>query len=151
MSDDPFDDPGSLSAIKVADHEGQLLLVWPQALQRTERLDGEGDVVLADVVVIDYPGGAIEYKSTIIFPKMIIGQVRRNIGTGRPNLGRVGKGEAKKGQSQPWILLVPTEADKRAARAYLDNPAARPAEQVLNGMGAGAGAGGHGANQAPPF
>lgn len=151
VDNDPFDEPGALSAIKFSQHEGQLLLVTPHELQRNfDRMDGPGDVVIADIVVLDYPGGPIEYTGTVIFPKMIIGQVRRNVGKGRSNLGRVGKGEAQPKQSPPWILLPPTEADKQTARAYLANPSPRSAQRVLYGGGAGGGVV-RGAGEAPPF
>jgi len=34
-------------------------------------------------------------------------------------LGRLGQGEAKKGQSAPWMLSEATEADKVIGRNYI--------------------------------
>jgi hypothetical protein len=134
MTEALFDAPGSTSAIRWADHEGRLVLVWPKA-EKPFTYDGETkDVIEATVVILDPPGsGPIEYRQTIIFPRVMQGQVRGNIGKGRPNLGRVGKGEAKPRQSPPWILLDPNEEDKKIAVAYLQNPNAKPAPPTDSG------------------
>jgi len=53
------------------------------------------------------------------------------VGTGRSNLGRVGKDTSRqrRNQSAPWVLGTPTEADKKVAREYLadQRQPARPA------------------------
>lgn len=131
MTEALFDAPGSTSAIKWDDHTGQLVLVWPLAQKPFTFNSGEtGDVIEARVVVLDPPtGGPVEYANTVIFPKILQGQVRGNLGKGRPNLGRVGKGQAKSGQSAPWILIDPTEADKKLAVHFLTNSViTKPAE-----------------------
>lgn len=129
MTEALFDAPGSTSAIKWADYEGKLVLIWAKA-EKPFTYDGETkDVIEAKVVVLDPPGGTpIEYGNTIIFPRVMQGQVRSNIGTNRPNLGRVGKGDAKPRQSPPWILLDPNENDKKIAVSFLTgNVATKPA------------------------
>ncbi len=55
----------------------------------------------------------------LIFPRVLQSQLRAYIGTGKGALGRLGKGVAKAGQSAPWQLDTPTDADKATARAYL--------------------------------
>jgi len=45
--------------------------------------------------------GNQEFRDTLIFPNVLQGQVRGNIGTGRANLGRLGKGVKKPGQNAP--------------------------------------------------
>ena len=136
--DDLFDGPGSTTAIKFSDHEGRLALIWARA-ERQHTYDGETkDVIQGDVVILDPPGSdPIEYKNTMIFPRVMQGQVRGNIGTGKPNLGRIGKGEAKPRQTQPWILNDPNEQDKKMAVAYLQNPNAKPAPASTGGSGGG--------------
>jgi hypothetical protein len=143
--EDLFDGPGSTSAIKFSDHEGQLALIWARAQRQHTYDDETKDVIEADVVILDPPNsGPIKYANTIIFPRMLQGQIRRNIGTGKPNLGRIGKGEAKPRQTAPWVLLDPTEADKKLAVGYLQNPDAKPAP-------VSAATGGSWQGEEPPF
>jgi hypothetical protein len=120
MTEALFDGPGSTTSIKWSDHEGQLVLIWPK-VEKPFEYDGETkNVIEARVVVLDPPGGTpIEYGTTVIFPRVMQGQVRGNIGRNRPNLGRVGKGEAKPRQSPPWILVDPNENDKKLAVQFL--------------------------------
>lgn len=144
--EDLFDGPGSTTSIKFTDHEGQLALIWARA-EKQHTYDGETkDVIQGDVVILDPKNsGPIEYKNTMIFPRVMQGQVRGNVGTGKPNLGRIGKGEAKPRQTAPWVLLDPTEADKKMAVAYLQNPNAKPAPTPTGGTGGGW------QNDEPPF
>ena len=127
-----FDNPGSTSAVKWVEQQGRLVLIWArESIPDFPRNDGPGEVIRADVVVLDPPNSApILYENTIIFPKKMLGQVRNNIGKGRPNLGRVGQEAAKPGQNPAWILMDPEENDKRMAMAYLQNPNAMAAGQT---------------------
>jgi hypothetical protein len=138
MTEALFDNPGSTSAIKWDDHKGQLVLIWPTVQKPFTFNNGEtGDVIEARVVVLDAPGGTpLEYANTVVFPKILQGQVRGNIGKNRPNLGRVGKGLAKAGQSAPWILEDPNESDKKMAVQFLtSNVATKAAEPTDNTAG----------------
>lgn len=129
MTEDLFDGPGTTNSIKWDDHKGQLVLIWAKQ-EKDFTYEGETKPVIeADVVVLDPPNSdPIKYTSVIIFPKFMQGQIRSNIGRNRPNLGRIGKGEAKARQSAPWILLDPNEQDKRMAVAFLQDPNARTVE-----------------------
>lgn len=120
MSTDMFDGPASSTGIVWEDIKGRLLLVTPHEVSKDIQTSyGATDAVRADVVVLDGPGSPEEYKDTLIFPKVLQGQVRGNAGTGRMNLGRLGQGNKKPGQSPPWMLGDPTDADKAVARAYI--------------------------------
>lgn len=126
---DQFDNPGPLNAIKWVDHDGQLVLITPLRVDKdVPKPDGDGvrDVIIADVAVLDGPDAPQYYAGTPIFPAYLQGQLRRNVGTGRSCLGRVGKDTSRqqRGQSAPWVLSDPTDADKHAARNYLANQAA---------------------------
>lgn len=128
---DPFDEPGSLDSLKWADYDGRLVLITPQEIKHdVPNLDGTGvrDVVFGDIVVLDGPGAPEVFKGTPIYPRYLQGQVRANIGTGRSNLGRVGKDASRqqRGQSAPWVLGAPNDADKKAAREFLAGQASRP-------------------------
>jgi len=127
MTADLFDAPGSAAGIKWEDLNGRLLLIKPLAVEEgIKTVHGDSRAVRADVVVLDGPGAPEEYMDTLIFPKVLQGQVRGNAGTGRFNLGRLGKGVAKPGQSAPWVLADPTEDDAKAARAWLAQNAETP-------------------------
>lgn len=132
MTEALFDNPGSTSAIKWDEHMGQLVLIWPTVQKPFTFNNGEtGDVIEARVIVLDAPGGTpVEYANTVIFPKILQGQVRGNIGKNRPNLGRIGKGQAKAGQSAPWILIDPNENDQKLAVQFLTKPVATKAAEA---------------------
>lgn len=124
---DQFDGPGSANGISWSDYEGRLLLITPHENDVVMNTAfGESTAVRADVVVLDGPGAPDEVSDTLIFPKVLQGQVKGNAGTGRMNLGRLGKGQAKPGQSAPWMLGDPTDADKDVARAYINRQTKAP-------------------------
>ncbi|KQB83887.1 hypothetical protein [Corynebacterium oculi] len=60
-------------------------------------------------------------EDTLIFQKVLQGQLKRYIGSGQVCLGRLGKGEAKPGQSAPWMLGDFTEQDAQVAQRYLNS------------------------------
>jgi hypothetical protein len=125
MSDD-FDSPGSVTGVEWAELNGRLLLIQPHSNEEVDTVHGRSKAVRADIVVLDGPGAPEEYIDTLIFPKVVSGQVRTNVGTGRRNLGRLGQGNKKPGQSAPWILADPTDADKAIARQYLSAQTVAP-------------------------
>lgn len=133
MSDDPFEAPGSGELFNWEAHNRRLLLIKPKSVETgVKTVHGEKDAVRGDIVVLGEPGAGPDevVRDTLIFPGFIQGQVRGHIGTGRMTLGRLGQGEATRGQKAPWLLSDPTEADKAVARAYLagnKSGASRPA------------------------
>lgn len=138
MSNDPFDTPSS--GDRIQDLEENLLLITPtEYLTEISTSYGDKDAVDADVV--DLTNG-VEYSSMRIFPGGLIGTLKRaakfngehpggDPRTGRPKmvLGRLSQGEAKKGQSPPWVLLPPSDGDKNVARDYL---AKRPVDDPFD-------------------
>lgn len=119
--EDEFDDPGSGSLFVNADNEGKLLLVYPHEFQSEFTTQaGTGPAVFGRIVVLDGPEAPVEYDNAIMFGKVLTGQLRSNAGTGRANLGRLGKGEKKPGQSAPWVLAKANEDDKNLARKYVN-------------------------------
>lgn len=120
MSDDLFDNPGSSDQLDLEAVEGNLLLVKPiQQLTGINTAFGAKDAVESDVHILDGPQAGEVLRGAYIFPLVMQGQIKGNAGTGRFNLGRVGKGTPKPGQKPPWKLLDPTDADKDLARRYL--------------------------------
>lgn len=124
---DMFDGPGSTNGVVWADLENRLLLIKPLEKDvAVETSFGNSKAVRADVTVLDGDGGVEEIDDTLIFPKVLQGQVSGNAGTGRLNLGRLGKGTAKPGQSAPWMLADPTDEDKNTARSYIASQTEAP-------------------------
>lgn len=122
--DDEFGDPGERSNFKLADHEGALILFTPRSLEEDiETSFGESDAIKADVVVLANAKGKvldepIEESGVLIFQRVVIGQLSDAIGKRRV-LGTIGRGQAKKGQSAPFIIVPATDDEKATARAYL--------------------------------
>ena len=140
MSNDPFDSPGSSVGVQWDQLNGRLLLITPLTAEKDiKTTNGPADAIRANLVVLDGPNGVEEFRDTLIFPKVVQSQVRGNIGTGRANLGRLGQGNKKPGQSPPWRLTDPTDADKDIARSYYAGAPAKPTETVAEPVAAGAG------------
>lgn len=118
---DMFDGPSSATGIDLNDLEGSLLLIQPLSYEEGIKTNyGDANAVRANVNVLDGPQKGEQYNDTLLFPKVIASQVKGNCGTGRYNLGRLGKGQAKPGQSAPWLLADPTDQDKDVARAWIN-------------------------------
>lgn len=118
---DEFDSAGTM--LKIADHLGELVLFTPhEYVDKDNGVDtsfGKKDYVLTDAVILTAEGGPAEYDDAMILQGSLIGQLKRKIPGGRKLLGRIAKGEAKKGQQPPYVLSAPSDADKQLARDYL--------------------------------
>lgn len=121
---DMFDAPSS--GVKITDFEGALMLVKPLKVEEgIQTAYGASDATRVDVIVLDGDQSG-EYADLLVFPRKLQGQLRGKVGTGRYVLGRLGKGVAQPGQSAPWILGDPTDADKATARSYLEQSPQAP-------------------------
>lgn len=119
---DQFDSPST--GAKITEFEGLLLLCTPtEHREAIATAFGPADAVITDIVVLDGPHAPLRETGVLVFQKALQGQLRPKIGTGRMVLGRLGRGQAKAGQSAPWILTEPTAEDQDAARAYLSGAA----------------------------
>lgn len=115
---DQFDSPAS--GAKITDFDGMLLLCTPTGfMEGIATTFGPADAVETTVDVIDGAKKGETHSAVRVFQRALIGQLRPKIGSGRMVLGRLGRGQAKAGQSAPWVLLDPTDADKQAARDHL--------------------------------
>jgi len=114
----PFAAPASASGIQWADLLGRLLVIEPKALEKDIQTTlGAKDAVRADVHVID--GASPEsHDDVLIFPRVLISQTSSKVG--EKVLGRLGQGQAKPGQSAPWTIQAPSEADIAAGMAWLE-------------------------------
>ena len=136
----PFASAGAPSSgIKWADHEDALLAIRPKEVKSDiDTTYGKADAVLADVWVVEQDGtvDGEAYPDCLIFPKLLQSQTRSKMG--EIVLGRLGKGQAKPGQSAPWLLSVEISPDdlkqgeawferrKAAAAGTTPTPAAAP-------------------------
>lgn len=141
-NDDPFKS-GSDGGGGIKDYEGQLLLVTPtEYIESMDTTFGDTDAVRVDYVVLDAPDGPEEVEDSLIFQRVLISAMKRQAlfnekngtdpATGHPKmvLGVLIQDEArqKKGQSAPWVLSEPTDAQKAMAREYLAGRKQEPAD-----------------------
>lgn len=106
------------SGIKWENLKGSLLLINPKEFRSgIATTFGTADAVEADVHVIDGPGAGDDYDSTLVFPKLLSSQLKGSIG--ETVCGRLGQGQAKAGQSPPWLLLEASPDDLQKAEAWI--------------------------------
>jgi hypothetical protein len=79
---------------------------------------GPSDAVTCNVAVLDGAKKGETFQDTMLFPKILVSQLKPSIGAA-PVLARLGQGTAKPGQSAPWVLTGPTEAEIQTGRKYL--------------------------------
>lgn len=135
MFDRPAEPAGNGDVINQASHIGDLLVIQVQEyipeMVTTATKPGETTTaVKADVFVIapDATIGA-EYHDTLLFGKVLCGQLKKSVG--RTVLGILTYGEAERGKNAPYVLSaeVPPAAEEAAVRAMTSRPAA-PAQQA---------------------
>lgn len=116
------------------EHNGKLLIVEPLSVETgIQTVHGSSDAVRANVYVLTGPDSAEEFVDTLIFPKLLQGQTRGQIG--KKVVGRLGQGVKKPGQNAPWVIEEATAEDIEKAKSYLASrtltsassaPAAKP-------------------------
>ena len=115
---DPFEEPAHGDRIVFDDVNGSLLLFTVHSVEHNiETAFGESDAVKCDVVVLDGDHTGDIYENALIFPRVLQGALGPK--AGKKVLGRLGQGEAKKGQSPPWTLDDPTDADRKIGRDWV--------------------------------
>lgn len=118
---DLFDAPVSGGSLKPADVEGHLLVVEPlEYVTSMTTAYGESDAIR--VTVHDITANET-HENVLWFPKALVGSLKLSVG--KRVLAVMGKGQAKAGQSAPWLLIdASTSADAvTAATAYLTGQA----------------------------
>lgn len=116
----PFAAPAAPgTGIKWQEVNSALLLIEPKSVEENIKTDyGTTDAVLADIVVLDGDQAGEEYPDCLIFPKVLQGQLKRQLG--QKVLGRVTQGVGKPGQSPPWMLAEATAQDQQVGISYLN-------------------------------
>lgn len=127
MSTSPFAAPAPASGgIDLDSVLGALLLVTVNGQEiGVNTVHGSADPIRADVAVLDGEHKGETHPDVLLFPRVLISQLKPRIG--QKVLGRLGKGTAKAGQSAPWVLEEATEADVAVGTAYLAQGFAAPA------------------------
>lgn len=133
---DPFDDPITATPLPYTELLGSLLvfhvLSYEEHIPTSYTEPGKrSPAVRASVTVIDGPHGGETFPEVLVFPKMLQAQLRPRVG--RMILGRLGQGEAKKGQNAPWVLTAASAADKQKAMAATAAEPASPATAPASG------------------
>jgi len=117
MTEDPFATPASADSVPWGELLGRLLVVEPTDLEKGIPTSlGPADAVRARVHVIDQDVPKT-YEDALIFPRVLISQLRSKIG--QMVLGRMEQGVAKPGQTAPWRMAEPTDQDKALGGAWL--------------------------------
>ena len=108
---------GGGDKLPLADLEGALLRIDVlEALTDISTSFGIANPIRANVVALDGKNKGDDYDDTLIFPRVLVSQLKGSVG--KVVLGRLGKGTAKSGQSAPWMLSAPTDDDIAVARKY---------------------------------
>lgn len=117
MTESPFAAPGAVSGIQYEELKGRLLVVEPHALEPKVMTSlGEKDAIRADVHIIDQDEPET-YEDALIFPRVLISQLRPRIG--QMVLGRLEQGVAKPGQNPPWRIAEATTQDQALGGDWL--------------------------------
>lgn len=112
-----FDAPSSGSVLKPVDVKDHLLIVEPlEYVASITTAFGDSDAVRCNVM--DVTAGE-DHESVLWFSGALVGALKSAIG--KQILGVMGQGQAKPGQSAPWILIDATKepALVEQATAYL--------------------------------
>lgn len=118
--------PAPSGGFQLKDHLGGLVMVDVTGTKvGLATSNGPADVITANVTVLDGPGAGESYEDTIVFGKVIYSQLKGCVG--QKVLGRVAQGNAKPGQSAPWILNEASADDVAKAEAWIATNPAKPA------------------------
>jgi hypothetical protein len=119
MSTSEFASPApSGGGIEYHDLDGSLLVIDVHEIAKdVTTVHGIKDAARVTITVIDGNQAGDTYPDTLIFPKVLLAQLRANVG--KKVLGRLGVGEKKSGQKPPWKLAEATPDDIAAATKFL--------------------------------
>lgn len=97
---------------------GSLLLFTVHSVERDiQTTHGTSDAIRCDVAALDGDHKADTWDDTLVFPRVLQGQLRPNVGG--MVLGRLTQGAKQPGKNPPWMLDDPTDADREIGRKYL--------------------------------
>lgn len=106
--------------IKWDEVKGSLLLIEVTDVRHGVQTSyGETDAVEANIAVLDGNGKGENHDNTLVFPKLLQSQLRGQVG--KKVLGRLSQGQAKSGQSAPWLLAEANADDYKMAEDWVKN------------------------------
>lgn len=115
---EPFGAPATPgTGVDLKELNGALLLITVHGVEKINTAYGPSDAIRCDIDALDGPSRGDTYTDTLLFPKVLYGQLKASVG-GKV-LGRLGQGTAKPGQSPPWILAEATPADIAVGKQFL--------------------------------
>ncbi len=124
---DPFGTAASSTGIEWTDVNGEAIIIWPLAVEKDiPTVHGDSDAVRANVAVLTGERAGTTYNDILIFPRVLQSQTKSKVG--EMLLHRLGQGEAKKGQSAPWILVDRKPGDLELGLAWLEKHPAKPVD-----------------------
>lgn len=115
MSDE-FTQPLRGDKFEAAEFDGKLLLFFPTEYHSAIPTQ-HGDNAAVDTHIVDLESGQV-LRDARVWGRALIPQLKGAIG-GKPVLGRLGRGQATKGNNPPWVLKDFTDQDAGVARQYL--------------------------------
>lgn len=121
MSDE-FTQPLRGDKFEAEQFEGALLIFYPlEHFASIPTQHGETAVVDTHIVALDRPdltGQPTVLRDARIFGRALVPQLKGAVSTGKPVLGRLGRGQNTKG-NPPWLLMDYSDQDAQWARQYM--------------------------------
>lgn len=115
---DPFATPsGAGDGSKISDDLNQAVLIRPtEYIQSMKTTQGVTDAVKADWIVLTGPNQGQVRNASLIFQKVLKGELTRIMGTPKPLMvAVVSMGEARNGNNAPYLFAPADEATKALA------------------------------------
>lgn len=114
--------PGTGSGFRAADHVGELVVFIGCSLevdvQTTFGLSNAARVQIT--VPLDGDNAGEVYHDSLLFQKVLVSNLVGDDVDSPIVAGRLGTGEAKPGQSAPYVLSTPTDDEIKAIETWLD-------------------------------
>jgi hypothetical protein len=117
-SSDPFASPtGAGDGSKISDDLDQAILIRPtEYIPSMNTRQGVTDAVRADWIVLTGPNQGQVRNGSLIFQKVLKSELTRIMGTPKPMMVAVlGMGEARNGNSAPYLFAAADDATKALA------------------------------------
>lgn len=106
-----FGTPSQSASLPLNDLQGEALIFLPtEVVNDIETVHGKANAVRATVIIASGATAGEVYADSLIFPKILQSAIRNDVGTGKPVLGKLGKGQAKPGKNAPWTLEEVSDA-----------------------------------------
>ena len=136
MTDMPFEDPATMAGVDYTALNRSLLMFEVLGVEEIHTVHsalGERDpAIRANLTVVDGPEAGTHLADVLIFPKVLVGQLRPKVG--KLVLGRLVQGVARPGLNAPWTLDAATAQDRQAAAMALARLKVGASETVARPM-----------------